>query len=155
MEGSEKLKDVIRSVPNMSTRPEYYSGRGATTTDLNNDILFAIQRGIREEFGEDAAKNFAIMVSEIKVLSATTFLQELYRLEGFDWKYTLQGKESETGIEVPMDEDGEYNAPMGMLGVQNAMASYGNDDTYRIRYHFLNVNKLEPRHKPKDTNIWL
>jgi len=155
MDGSEELKDIIRSVPNMSTRPEYFSGRGATRTDLDGEKLFAIQRGIKEKFGEDAAKNFAIMVSEIKVLSATTFLQELYRLEGFGWKYTDQYKESETGIEVPKNDDGEYSAAMGMLGVNNAMASYGNDDTYSIRHHFLMVNKIEPRHKPKNTNTWL
>ena len=35
----------------MSTRPEYYSGRGATTTDLNSDQLKLIYNAIEKNEG--------------------------------------------------------------------------------------------------------
>ena len=54
----ERLKDIIRN-SNMSTRPEYYSGRGAILCDLNSDILQKIYLGIEKEFGKKAAKNYA------------------------------------------------------------------------------------------------
>ena len=47
----------------MSTRPEFFSGRGATTSDLNYETLTGIHDGIKKEFGDGAAKNFVLMVS--------------------------------------------------------------------------------------------
>jgi len=72
----------------MSTRPEYYSGRGATTADLNSDSLFKIYEAIKSDIGEDAAKNFALMVKAIKVLSATDFLLSLHRLDADNFVFT-------------------------------------------------------------------
>ena len=69
----EKLKEIIRN-NNMSTRPEYYSGRGATISDLNEKILFGIHKDLKKEFGESAGNGFVKMVNGIKVLSATAFL---------------------------------------------------------------------------------
>ena len=75
----EKLKDIIRN-NRMSTRPEYYSGRGATTSDLNDQILFGIHKDLKKDFGEDAGNGFVKMIDGIKVLSATAFLNGLYEL---------------------------------------------------------------------------
>lgn len=72
----------------MSTRPEYYSGRGATTSDLDSEILFKIYEAIRLNVGDEAAKNFALMVKSIKVLSATDFLLSLQKLDSNDFVFT-------------------------------------------------------------------
>lgn len=67
METIDKLKDIIRK-NGMSTRPEYYSGRGAIRADLNDKILFGMHKDIKEKFGEKPAKAFVQMVDKIKVL---------------------------------------------------------------------------------------
>lgn len=123
----------------MSTRPEYYSGRGATLSDLNNQILEGIFKGIDKEFGRNAAKNYVKMIADIKVLSATTFLEELYVLFNNDWKYRVK-KQHASGVSVPKNEDGEYDersATMGIFGILCAMSNNGRDDTEAIRGHFL------------------
>ena len=38
-------REIVRSV-GMYDRPEYYSGRGATTSDLDGDKLYAIYQKI-------------------------------------------------------------------------------------------------------------
>jgi len=87
----EKLKEIIRD-NRMSTRPEYYSGRGATMSDLNGEILEGIFKGILKEFGNSAADNYVKMVADIKVASATTFLTELYGLFYSDWTQKRRSK---------------------------------------------------------------
>ncbi len=103
-----KLKDIIRN-NGMSTRPEYYSGRGATISDLNDKILFGIHRDLKKEFGDDAASGFVKMVDGIKVLSATAFLNGLYDLFHNNWKYNNHQPEQ---MSIPKNEDGNYNVDM-------------------------------------------
>ena len=99
----EKLKTIIRN-NQMSTRPEYYSGRGAITCDLNGKMLEGIYQGIKKEYGVNAAKNFVKMINNIKVLSATTFLQELYNLFYNKWKY-INKKEHAASVIPTEDSD--------------------------------------------------
>jgi hypothetical protein len=139
----EKLKDIIRN-NNMSTRPEYYSGRGAIMCDLNGKILEGIYQGIKKEFGENSAKNFVKMVEDIKVLSATTFLEELYMLCSNNWKYTKK-KTHAAGVTVPKDENGEYDLVGGMFGMMNAMMSSGRDETQSIKNYFLSQHGVKPK----------
>jgi len=139
----EKLYNIITS-NRMSRRPEYYSGRGAITSDLNYNILEGIYQGILKEYGEDAAKNFVEMVSDIKVMSATTFLQELYNLHNSNWKY-VKKEEHAHGVFVPKNDDGEYDEismTMGMFGVINAMSNT-RDETQRIKGSFLNSHGIK------------
>jgi len=70
----------------MSGSPEYYSGRGIRTSDLNYTILIKIAELIEKYHGDDAKKNFVLMVSKLKTANATDFLNELYRLQANDWK---------------------------------------------------------------------
>lgn len=133
----EILREIIRN-NRMSTRPEYYSGRGATRSDLDSNILEGIYKGILKEFGKTAAKNYVKMVADIKVLSATTFLQELYQLQYNDWKYIKKEKHAD-GISVPKNDNGEYDDDSvfsGMLGIFAAMGN-NRDDTQSIRGGFL------------------
>jgi hypothetical protein len=142
----EKLKDIIRN-NNMSTRPEFYSGRGAIMCDLNGKMLEGIYQGILKEFGEKAAKNFVKMVDDIKVLSATTFLEELYMLFGNEWKYTKKRKHAD-GISIPKNKNGEYDersALSGMFGIFAAMSNGGRDETMMIKSYFLSQHGVKPK----------
>lgn len=136
----ENLKEIIRN-NNMSTRPEFYSGRGAIMCDLNGKILEGIYQGILKEFGEKPAKNFLKMVADIKVLSATTFLEELYLLCGNGWNYKKKRKSRQApGISIPKNENGEYDeksAMSGMMGIFAAISNGGRDETIMIRSGFL------------------
>ena len=138
----EKLKDIIRN-NRMSTRPEYYSGRGAILADLDSDILDGIHMGIEAEYGKSAAKNFIKMVADIKVLSATTFLEELYQLNYNGWKYSVK-KTHASGITVPKDENGNYDMMGGMFGMMIALSGGNRDDTQRIKGNFLRKNGIAP-----------
>jgi hypothetical protein len=145
----EKLKDIIRN-NKMSTRPEFYSGRGAITCDLNGEILEGIYKGIKKEFGENSAKNFVKMVDDIKVLSATTFLEELYVLFSNDWKYRKKRSHA-AGVTVPKNADGEYDLVGGMFGMMNAMMN-NRDETQQIKSYFLSRHGVKP--KGKVVNVW-
>ena len=135
----EKLKDIIRN-NRMSTRPEYYSGRGATTSDLNDQILFGIHKDLKKDFGEDAGNGFVKMIDGIKVLSATAFLNGLYELYYNNWIYNEQQPDS---ITIQKDDDGNYNSTVGMIGVIDSLFSCGRDDTQQIKSHFLRCNGVK------------
>ena len=151
----EKLKDIIRN-NRMSTRPEYYSGRGAILCDLDGKILEGIYQGIKKEFGVRAAQNFVKMVDDIKVLSATTFLEELYMLCGNGWKYRKKPKEHQAnGISIPKNENGEYDdrsMVSGMLGMFAAMGNNGRDETPAIKNYFLSCHAVTLRGKV--VHVW-
>lgn len=136
----ERLLNIIRN-NRMSSRPEYYSGRGATLSDLDYDILEGIYKGIKKEFGSTAAKNFVDMVADIKVMSATTFLQELYNLFDNDWIHTSKEKDA-SGIAIAKDENGEYDMVSGMMGIMSHMGN-DRDDTMQIKGHFLSTHGIK------------
>jgi len=60
--------------------PGYYSGRGATKSDLNSDQLEKIHKVIEIDHGFEAGEAFVQMVSELEVASATRFVFALYQL---------------------------------------------------------------------------
>jgi hypothetical protein len=148
METIDKLKEIIRN-NNMSTRPEFTSGRGAILCDLNGTQLEKIYQGIKKEFGDKPAKNFVKMVDDIKVMACTTFLEELYMLCGNGWKYRKKPKEHQTnGISIPKNKQGEYDdhsMVSGMLGMLAAMSSGGRDETAQIKNYFLSCHGIKPK----------
>lgn len=131
----------------MSRRPEFYSGRGATTSDLNSNTLFNIHDAIEKEYGKSAAKNFVNMIDDIKVLSATTFLTELYDLYHANWKYKKK-RQSAPGVSVPKDKDGNDNVALGVFGVMESMFASERDQTAEIKNWFL-YRKLTSKRKSK------
>ncbi len=141
MKTIEDLRDLVREC-GMSSRPEYYSGRGATLSDLNSEILLKIQKRIKEVFGDKEAKAFVQMVKTLKTLSATTFLQELYILHSRDWQTKPNGVNDACGVVIPKDDDGNYNIAGGMFGMLAAMTHDGRDDTRQIRAQFLRSNGI-------------
>ncbi len=129
----ENLKRIIEA-NNVNVRPEYYSGRGATTSDLDGTKLEGIYQGIKSKFGEKAAESYVKMVDGMKVMSATAFLNELYSLSYSDWKYKKK-KSSESGISVKKNKNGQYDVTHGMVSMLSAMMNNG-DETRIIKWRF-------------------
>ena len=76
----------------MSTRPEFYSGRGVAFYDLGVKHLRIIQNGLTEgeasgEFPAGAVENFRKMVADIPVLTASCFLENLHILDQLEFKW--------------------------------------------------------------------
>lgn len=122
----------------MSTRPSYYSGRGARRGDLDGQKLQILHAAIKANVNDDAAQAFAQMVADIPKLSATDFLIALAKLEGHDWKWdkALLGKEK--GIYA--EDEGSV---MGTIfSVMSGMDEC--DETESIRNPFFWAIKFTP-----------
>ncbi len=128
----EKLSaaDIV-VLAGMASRPSYYSGLGATTTDLNAARLEKIYNGIEQNYGKDAAENFVKMVADIPKLSATDFLLTLYSLEANRWKWNKKFLRKRNGTHV----DGEAVAFATVMGVMSG--DNARDETPVIRRAFL------------------
>jgi hypothetical protein len=129
----DKVREFVQNV-GMSARPEFYSGRDAMTCDLNGKQLEGIYQSIINEFGEDAGKNYIQMVSDIKVLSATTFLNSLYSLCNNDWLWNKNNEGSDISI------DGEGSA-WGTTG--SVLFGGQRDETMSIKSGFLSRHGIE------------
>lgn len=121
----------------MSSRPCYYSGYPATLDNLDSKKLLSIQSGIRDNFGEKASKAFVEMVKNIKVLTATTFLNELYALCRNEWVLSLSSNDM-PNISVDTNVGAWGTVLMGMFGDRG-----NRDDTIRIRANFLASNGMK------------
>jgi hypothetical protein len=129
---------------NMSARPEFYSGRGAISDDLNSKILEKVYQGVQREHGEKAAKQFAQMVADIPSLSATDFLLTLYRLESNNWKWNKKMLGNEKGIDVGPDYGDGGREAIGMATIANILGgSLDRDETSYIRGEFLRNHNIE------------
>ncbi len=102
----------------LSGRPEYYSGRGPNEGDLNSKHLADVHRGIKTELGDDAAKAFVRMVEVQADMSATAFLNSLYRLERAGWKFRAKDY-NQSGDEIAHDgmRDGGLGAFISVVEV--------------------------------------
>lgn len=72
----------------LNPHPDYYEGRGNNLRDLNSRILEMVYGGIHQEIGPAAAKAFVNMVKDMKNTNAKGFLDDLYRLERKEWRYS-------------------------------------------------------------------
>jgi hypothetical protein len=121
----------------MSGNPGFYSGRGATLSDLDSYILEDIYTGIKTAHGINAGEEFVQMVSEIPKMSATDFLVNLYNLESNEWKWDKRMVRDESGIYVGGTTDDQKFAS-GFLTIASVMAGMNNrDDTGYIKRPFL------------------
>lgn len=133
-------------IAGMSARPEFYSGRGAISCDLNSKILEKIYINIQAYKGKDAAAQYVQMVADIPKLSATDFLLTLYRLENNDWKWDTCLLGNENGIDVGPDRgDGTRGAATfaSLIGVMSGMSE--RDETQRIRGEFLMNHRVNEK----------
>lgn len=132
----------------MSTSPSYYSGRGATTTDLDDASLEKIWTAIKTHQGAEAAQAFVLMVESIPVLSATDFLITLSTLEQNDFRWDARDEKhaSKGGIDITRKDDGSYD---GVSVFCTAMSMFGGsgrrDDTWAIRSAFLARHGRKPK----------
>lgn len=137
----------------MSARPEFFSGRGVTSSDMNSSILEMIYGGILKEIGADAARNFVNMVADVS-MAATTFLINLYNLEGNEWVW--RGNKSDEDIAIEKDNDGNYDLASGLFSVAAAFTNprRGVDtdwESNNIRGEFLrrHFDELDESHQKK------
>jgi hypothetical protein len=152
---SEFLDDVLTKSSHapdgcgMSTRPEYYSGRGATTVDVNSTKLEKVWTAIRTHRGEAAAEAFVCMVESIQVFSATEFLLALAKLDarGYVWNPSMLPKSK--GIHATDDIT-------GFCTVLAVMSRSERDDTATIKNPFLRAHgrKIEREGKHRHPYDW-
>lgn len=134
----------------MSTRPEYYSGRGAILCDLNGEQLFIIYKGIKENIGEKQAESFVKMIENINSLSATNFLNCLYALEANDWT-CIHVEESD--IDLGPDTPGRTAVALGTLF--GSFSSSRGDSTDYIRNTFFKlIDHPIKQQNPHTYNYW-
>lgn len=122
--------------------PSSYSGRGAIIDDLTDSHLESIFGWIEQEHGKDAAQNFAQMVADIPILSATDFLLSLYRLEAHNWKWDKKYLRNNKGIYL--DDEGSVFGT-----VMSTLFGIGRNETDYIRGEFLRRHKIK---QPKKAN---
>lgn len=123
----------------MIARPEVYSGRGATTSDLSGEILKKIHANVESVCGKSAATQFEKMVAEIPNLSATAFLENLYLLAGNGWKW-------QSGMLRASGTASDFTNEASLLASCIGTAfSRGHDDTAQIRGSFFHaIGKPNP-----------
>jgi hypothetical protein len=119
----------------MSARAAYYTGRGATLSDLEEKHLNKIWELITKYHGNEAAKSFVKMVGDMKEMSATSFINELYSLEGRKWKFTKVAGHG--GVDFDKDSEGNYNLAQGMFAMASMLGGGNRDDSAMIRNGFL------------------
>lgn len=138
----KNIEEIVREA-GMSSRPEYYSGRGAISCDLNDKNLEGIYRGIKKNYGKKEADSYAQMVAKIPVLSATDFLLSLYKLTSHNWKLDKLKFGEEKGIYVDGDTD-EQKYVVGMATIVETLCRDSKrDETAYIRSEFLRKHNIK------------
>jgi hypothetical protein len=91
------FEDFVRKHSGMSPRPGYYGGRGPCRDDLNEQHLERLYQGLKTEVGDEAARNFVMMVEDLEDMSATAFLWSFMRY--WDTKrWTTQKQQPNDGV---------------------------------------------------------
>ena len=124
----------------MSSRPAYYSGRGATLSDLNSEKLLKIQSQIEKKHGKDASKAFVNMIQSMSNLNATDFIENLYMLERKGWVWDIKST-SKNGFDFDKNKDGSHNESQLMASLFSAMGNK-RDETHQIKSNFLLKNGI-------------
>jgi hypothetical protein len=138
------VESYLKNGCGMSTRPDFYSARGATSSDLDDKRLERIYQAILKHKHRRAAKSFVRMVATLKVLSATDFLIALKRFErdGFRWNTRKMTRELRglNGISYE-DVGGAFGT---MLQVLSDSVRPARDETMFIRGAFLARHGVHP-----------
>jgi hypothetical protein len=121
----------------MSTRPDFYSGRGAITADLDDTILEKLWTAIKANRGDEAAAAFVLMVEAIPVLSATDFLITLAALDRNDYAWDARFVSGAKGIDIRRDDDGRHNGVSAVCTMAAMLGRGDRDETAWIRNPFL------------------
>lgn len=131
LEDKLSARDIVAQV-GMSSKPEFYTGRGATLIDLNSKRLEDIYQLIKNNPGNDAANSFIQLIAHTPVLSATYFLVALYKLEESNWVWNKKFLDKELFKYV---SDRETTLQL-ITGAEKV------DETKSIRKWFLRDHKI-------------
>jgi hypothetical protein len=144
---SEALKQVIRDA-GMCTAPSFYSGRGATPTDLNDDILEKLYQGIEgnPEFPDCAAEGFLDLVENLPKMSATDFLIALDALAFDDWVWKNEVEHLD-GTSIPPDRGNGVHEAIAFCTIAS-QAFNRVDQSWMIRNDFLQRHGRKPQGGP-------
>jgi hypothetical protein len=135
----EVNKFLREYAPRLGTRPEYFSGRGATLSDLNSDILEGIYQGLLEVIGKTAAKNFVVLVARFSSLSATAFLNDF--IQWYSNGCNEYQTQATSDVDLGPDDEGRF--PVAFATMASMMFGNQRDDTNQIRYSFLTNHQQE------------
>lgn len=158
MDGREIISTYTKN--KMSIRPEFFAGRGATTSDLNSELLELIYGGVKKEFGDEAAANFVQFVYDQDKLAATLFLNAFYfEFVGNNCKWTPRTVEHNLVDELDCGPDNGNRLATGMAAIAGVLGGQVNrDQTEQIRGDFLWRHKEEYKPDPKREkacdNMW-
>ena len=100
---SKSAAEILEDA-HVGSRPGYFSGRGVTLSDLDGRRLGRCHDEIRMHVGEEAAAAFVDMVAGMDRMTATGFINAVYRLEADGWTNV------EGGHERHIDPDSEGSA---------------------------------------------
>lgn len=103
----------------LCSRPGYYAGRGPLACDLNSDILDDLWKGIQENVGDEAARNFVMMVESLSDMSATAFLVSFQHYWSNKWRW--DDRKQQPGDGVALSGRGEELYTEGMFAVMTAL----------------------------------
>jgi hypothetical protein len=137
---SEFLTTTLRAC-GLNPRPAYYSGRGATLTDLNSQKLEAIHGAIAHHVSPEAAEAFVEMVEDIPTLSATEFLLALAELEMNDFTRSASARTSKNGIYFENEDDALCTTCVVLAGRDRLR----DDQTQSITGPFLRMHSKRPQ----------
>lgn len=111
----------LASILGMSTRPEYYSGRGVNG-DLTTGMLRACEAYLESGesqgvFPKGALHAWRVMLAKLNVVAATPFLRAMRSLENSGWK--VPEIVDSNGIEIQKGTNGydESSVVHGMLSI--------------------------------------
>jgi len=151
LEGKLDIKEIITK-SGMSSRPGVHSGRGATISDLNSEILEKFYKNIKYEYGKFASEQFLEMVSEIPVMSATDFLLNLYKLESNNWKWKKSLLGNEKGVYIDGRTDNE-RLSVGFATIISMLGRNEMDDSNLIKCPFLKNHGVKIKGNYKERNF--
>lgn len=90
------------------------------TCDLNSDMLEDLWKGISENIGDEAARNFVLMVENLKDMSATAFLVSFQHYWHNKWRW--DDRKQQPGDGVTLSGRGEELYTEGMFAVMSALS---------------------------------
>jgi hypothetical protein len=149
---SKSAEDIIWDYcqGRLNPNPDYYEGHGNELRDLNSPILEMVYQGILTEHGAGPAKAFVNMVKNLRDTNATSFLNELYRMEKKGWRWgepvlkvRVSTDKKEEGVPVPTAPSEPVKRTVGEIlnAFRRGASSVGHDKA--ITYDFLAAHKSE------------
>lgn len=153
--------DLIHTyVPRISVRPEFYSGYGASSSNIGSRELELIYGGVKKECGDEAAKNFCQFIYNFGTLSPTAFLFSFHCWYGGGCEASVPVSRNKdqagdrTGDNYDFGKTDEDRYALGMATIGAALMGRENaDETESIRNEFLRNHKGEYQTHPDNDDL--